>query len=207
MKRILSVVAVAFALVSCGDLDGVLNVVSALNVVNKDGKVVTVPQGSYNSEFSFNQEKRELKIKIRDAMNGDDLKVTLKVPAGSSIPQNNGSFSLQSTQIGQAWNLKGVVRTSITQSLEQSLTENCNYRVQVVYYAPVYNQYGQIIRYDRYYRYETRYGYRQVSYYDRVSTVSSESEFIDPQTGNRLAELSGNDTATERVYSYYGQCY
>jgi hypothetical protein len=211
MKRIISIAVIAFALVSCGELKGVINVISALTVQDKDGKTVTVPQGSYESEFSYDSGDRELKIKIKKVNGDKDIKVTIKVPPNTLIPQSNGDFALQSTQINQPWDLKGTINTVVENSPERQGYESCQYAAYeyVPYRVPVYNNQGQLIGYRTEYRYEyvTRYGRRQVSYFERVTTVTSKSEFLNPQGSARLAELSGANSNSETVYTYYGNCY
>ena len=178
MKSIAALIALSLLVVACNKLEGQLNVTSEFKLKNSKGDNHLIRVGTYTADL----DKKTLSKKIVLRLNNDnDEKFEFKIPDGAKIP-SNGTFTLKSSDIGQAVDLNGNVNTKVTRSETREEWRPCTY--QEPYTVCTAGPNGQQIC-NTYMR--TVNGYQWVRYYD---------EYVDQAISMGLTPVGSTESAT-----------
>lgn len=195
--RKMSVLMFFFGLASCDPYKGTIKIFHGLEWIDKD-EIVYIPAGSYPAELEFKKKDRvELDVQLEGAE--DDIR--LHIPEDVHFPEYNGDIFLSSEDSGQPWDVEGEVETNTTRSDAYSARENCSYRARE---RICERRDG---RRHCWYEYVTRYGYKEVEYYNKYTRSNIGLDLIDPASQRLLANFKGYRSDSEKVYTFQGNCY
>lgn len=216
MKNLVkAVLALSFlTLVSCNEkIKGNLALKSQLsvNVTQKsnwcnDGsnceEVVakTLPAGDYSAQLQFIG-KRDVEMQVN--VNRDQWRINIHVPKGSDMPTENGSISLTSQQTGQPFDLSGDVKTQKENGQTVREHEQCSYTDYRHECYVTGNPPTTVCRDVPY----TRWGYRDVEYYNVKAHREVEMNVLAAQSSEVVGKFTAVNDWTERVYTYQGRCW
>lgn len=209
----ISIPVVALALSACQPLKGPLQVSDHFRAITKDKKVIVVNQGNYDSEFKYDDRKREVEIKIK-GLNGRNEKLKFKVPNSVHIPTTGGTFAIRGADIGQEFDLGGRVGYQVNDSELRRTRETCSYTVperlcevrRVCPDSPP-GRPRRPCRNETFCRtvYHTVYGRQEVEFFVRSTYQSVEANFSQGRRG--LARLSADKNSVETITTYRSRCY
>ncbi len=188
------------AVVACSKtIDGVLKNTEALTFNLKKG-TTTLPVGQWEAALKF-PNKKEVKLEVTIPNQKKALEVSFKVPKGSPLPQENGSFELSSQLSGQPYDAAGSVNTTHVDSEEKWGWENCTYQAQR---EECYISGNQHVCRLVYY---TVHGRQDVRYFDRHTTQVVHFNLMSP--GNKVKNAGGFEGVEQysnRVITHQGFC-
>ena len=195
MKNLLPLLFAAILFAGCEKIEGQLNVTNDVKLRTTKGVVKSVRAGTYDADIKANTKK---KITLR-LNNDSEEKYEFNIPDGS-IP-SNGSFSYKSNVVGQPVDLTGTVATQITDSERRQATESCQYQepVQVCYPIPQGGMSCSV-------RYETRFGYRWIQYYDRTINKDVTLSIAAANTTEESAQFLGHAKWIDRIILSQTSC-
>jgi len=195
MKNLMPLLFVAIFFAGCEKIEGQLNVTNDVKLRTTKGVVRAVRAGSYDADIKANTKK---KITLR-LNNDSDEKYEFNIPDGS-IP-SNGSFSYKSNVVGQPVDLTGTVATQVTDSERRQTNESCQYQepVQVCFPIPQGGMSCSV-------RYETRFGYRWIQYYDRTINKDVTLSIAAANTTEESAQFLGHAKWIDRIILSQTQC-
>ena len=128
--------AVLAALVGCNEINfsGLLNISEPITFANQSRAVVTLAPGQYNTKATIGQSGSQKQITLEINNGNQPTKVQISFDKNISIGEN---FDLTAAQIGQNFDVRGTMKTSVTNSPDQSGWESCTYqRPQTVCRGP-----------------------------------------------------------------------
>lgn len=195
MKKCLIFISALFMLVGCKEIEGVLFVDQALQIM-EDGEVdaVIVP-GNYDVEIEDDEDDHRLKIKVKDAVDGDDYKFRYTYPKGFRFPEN-GNYELLASESNQMYDMYGVNTKTESLSGIRDDYERCS--------LPPYQE----CWYDHYGRPRCRMvhrdGYRRVEYRIRTTNYTVDLELLNGEQS--MATMTGDKSVSEREYIHQGFC-
>lgn len=175
-------------------------------------KDVNVKAGSMKAKLD-----QKSKTKISLILDGlkNDPSVIFKVPKGFKIPERNGEFHLKSKQVGQPFDLHGLVNTKVTESKEYRGWERCTYTEQrrVCRTVPprcrtnregrtICRGGGQRCHWEN----VTVWGDQRVEYYYRQTDRDINIGLMEPGQSNASAEFVARQRWDQKVYTYKGRC-
>jgi hypothetical protein len=209
MKKLIPLMMIALLGTACDDLEGTIQVQAPLTLKTKK-ETITLAPGSQWAKFDLDEDDRQLEIKVKDAK-GKEKKAELNYRPGTVIPKHSGTFLLTGAESGQSFDLRGAVDTDVNEGPSINTTETCTYQrpIRVARDVPVFNKEGKVVGYRREYytEYQTFYGRREIRYHNRHTTISGNSEFVQPQTGAVLATFAGSNSFSETINEYTGSCF
>lgn len=197
MKKITLLFATLFALTGCEyAINGDLN-------VNQDFKLdnETYRNGNYDASISIRKTTfaKRYKMTLKVSKNGQENVHTFKAPKGTKIPEN-GAFNLSAGQLNEKYGLKGEIETDYTtDDRRRRNRESCTY--QEPYTVCHSDRFGNVSCHTQY---RTVYGHRDVEYYLKTKDQDVQVSIMDGNTA--VADFSGQDSYTYRVYTYEGFC-
>ena len=211
--KVMSIPVVALALSACQPLKGPLQVTEHFRAITKENKVVVVSRGNYDSEFKYDDRKREVEIKIKN-LNGRDEKMKFKVPNSVHIPTTGGTFAIRGTDIDQEFDLTGRVGFQVNDSELRRTLDSCSYsipdRVCEVRRVCPDSRPGRPrrpCRNENFCRttYRTIFGRQEVEYFVRSTFQSIDVNFA--QGRRALARLAADRNSTETITTHRSRCY
>ena len=214
MKLGRSLLLACLGLAACGELSGTITLQRAMNVVDKKGKTQQLANGTYRAEFEYKEDKREIKLKVKDAIQGKkDLEMKIIVPATTEIPRNNGSVVLKGNEIGQPFDLHGELNTDVSETSPTRGVESCTYTEREYVCRRVCEErigrdgkkYTDCHRACDY-EYVTKYGQKDVEYHYVTTTVSLMADLLETQSQENVGKLNVDRTDSRQVYDYVGPC-
>jgi hypothetical protein len=204
MKRFLLALASVGLLGACDDIDGTLSVTKAFSLKTKK-ETISVSANTYRADFKYDENDRELEFEIKDLQNGEDVKSKFIVPAGRTIPRDNGEFMLTAQEMGQSFDLHGTLNTTSETDGPYRTSESCTYQLpERICYRECVPRRGCSTR--CYTQYRTYYGYRDVEYDVTTTHRKVTAEFLTAGTNESLANFAGERTDSYRRYTYTGNC-
>jgi hypothetical protein len=179
----------------CNKIEGQLNVSKAVSLITSKGVSRNLQVGTYEADIKANTKK---KITLR-LNNDSDEKYEFNIPNGT-IP-SNGSFAYKSSTIGQPVDLKGSVATASTNGPRRQTTESCQWQeaVQVCQPLPNGGVACSVV-------YQTRYGSRWITYYDRTTTQDITLSITAANVVDESAQFLGNAVWVDRIVIGENQC-
>jgi len=197
MKALIALFLSTIVFTGCVKIEGQLNISKALNLRNTKGDVKTVAVGTYTADIKANTKK---KITLRLNDNADE-KFEFNVPDGS-IPAN-GNFKVLSNVVGQAVDLSGTVKTVVTNSEKRQTTESCQYQEAVQVCVPNGGPAGGVTCSIRY---QTRFGTRWVTYYDRRTDKDLTLSIAAAGANEESGQFQGDVAWIDRIELNSTQC-
>lgn len=213
--KLITLPLLTLGFVACQPLKGPLQVSESFQILTKDNKVVQVPRGTFNTDFKYNENKREVEIKVKK-LNGKDQTMKFRVPPSINIPTTGGRFRLEGREINQEFDMTGLVTYQVNESESRRDRESCNYtqRERICETRRVCPEQipGRPRRPCRNENYcydvdRTIYGRREIEYYVRTTYQALEATFTAARTNRGLARLSADKTTNETIRTYVGRCY
>lgn len=196
-QRLLAALTITIGLVACGGIDGTLSVKQTISLKDRKGANYSVPAGSYKVNLNYKENKNRLIIEF-DKLNGKKTKIETNTPEGFDIPEN-GNFSLKAADYGQNMDLDGSVTTVRTQTPERWERESCQWTEYETWCQT--NPQGQTQCYQRPI---TRYGWRDIRYYDETIVQTLKAAFS--HDAGVVAEMNARSSSTFRRETYTGPC-
>lgn len=234
-RLFLSCMAMAsIAMVGCKPISGILEVnepvtVKITELVQDDDPFCRI---NPEEECTWREVKKNLKLNvgkmkakldtksktkidlILDDLKGDPI-VQFKVPSGFKVPERRGEFKLTSQQIGQPFDLHGLVDTEVTESKRYDEWERCTYQEQrtVCSYVPprcrttrrgetVCSGGGQQCHIET----VTVWGNRRVEFYYRQTDTDVIFSLMQPSQSDIAAQFTGRQSYSDKIYIYQGIC-
>ncbi|MBX9766442.1 MAG: hypothetical protein K2X47_04145 [Bdellovibrionales bacterium] len=213
--KLITLPLITLGLVACQPLKGPLQVTQPFDITTKDKKTVQVPIGTFDTDFKYDDGKREVEIKIKK-LNGKDQTMKFKVPPSVNIPTTGGTFRLEGRDINQDFDLGGRVSYQVTDSETRRDRESCTYTVSErvcetrrVCPDQIPGRPRRPCRNENYCYYVDRtiYGQREIEYYVKTTYRGLDAQFSSPRTNRSLARLSADKTTNEAIRTYVGRCY
>lgn len=177
--------------------------------VDTTNKSVTFQPGRYSGKLSF-QSKSDALLEIKGA-SGRNETSTLKfsLPNGQTFPRYEGDVSVSSSQLGQAYDLRGNVHTVESDSATTRTTESCIYYVKErvctrVESGPRDRRGSRPVCE---WRDVPRSGTQEVEYHYHTADTTFDMSLFTPNTSQQLARFYGHSVDTDKVYDYKGQCW
>jgi len=189
------------ALSAC-ELKGTMTVDSEFTAIDKKGRSYQIMPGTYRTRMDYDENDRELKLEIKDAVAHDDVELRLLVPVGRNAPERGKSFSYSARELGQSFSLRGQSTERFSQSEPLRRTETCHV-VRYVRDCPYYPR-GRRYCYNRPVNY---IGYQTVEYRLNTMTESLELQLVSENGERTLARSSGQNSSTQEEIVYRGFCY
>ena len=186
----------ALLLVGCDKIEGQLNIAKDLTLVNSKGDKHQIKVGTYTADISTNGSKK-LTLRFN---NDNDEKYNFSIPKGSKLP-TNGSFSYKASDIGQAVDLAGTVKTVSTNGPMVQTNQQCTY--QQAYQVCSAGPRGPVCTIV----YRTVYGNQWVNFYDRTTNQDVTLSILDAGTTTQSAEFAGSVSYIERIVTSQSQCF
>ncbi len=218
MKVKLGLLLACLSIVACNELDGTLTLRRSINVLDKKGKTVALNNGSYRAEFEYDEGDREIKLEIKDAIEGKkDVEMKIRVPAGTQVPRGNGPIDLIGSEIGQNFDLHGDLQTVQTQTERQRGYESCTYSDREYICRQVCRDVGgggrgrdgrgrRECRRECGYEYVTRTGSQDVEFHYVTTQVDVRAQLVDAKNGEAVGDLAVSRSDSQKYYDYQGVC-
>jgi hypothetical protein len=197
MKTLLAVLGATLFFTSCVKIEGQLNITQDTKLKTTKGVVKTVAVGTYTADIKANTKK---KITLRLNDNADE-KFEFNVPDGS-IPAN-GTFKVLSNVVGQPVDISGNVVTVVTNSERKQTTESCQYQEAVQVCYPNGNPGGGVTCSIQY---QTRFGTKWVSYYDRRTDKDLTLSILKAGASEESGQFQGDVAWIDRIVLNETQC-
>lgn len=199
--------AAALVLSSCNNFKGTFTAHQAVKLTHStvfgNNKTKTIPAGTYETTFKFSSED---KIKLTLKTGGDDISVKIKIPEGTNLPSDNGTFKILASRSGQQNNVEGFINTVRRRGDVTRTRESCSYTTYRRQCDVVCNGNNNCRKVCRDYP-VTRYGYQDVEYRYHYTDRSLKLEVVAPNSGEILGEYIGEDNNVEKVYTYRSTCF
>jgi hypothetical protein len=196
MKKILGLVCGLLLLTSCETIDGSLDVKKVLTLKDSKGKSVNINLGIHEDAAIKLKSKKRLRLVL------DDRKFEFKIPRSARIPTNNGTIFLESSQVKQAYDVSGEVRTEVTHGDRQRQRESCNW--QEPYTVCRTDQNGRRVCRTEY---RTRYGWRDIEFHYDLIDKNLQVSLLLPGTNVQAAHFGGEERYYQKVIDYEGRCF
>lgn len=169
---------------SCNDIDGRLSVHKIFSLTDEDGRVITIPVGSHDAEFSFSRRKSEVELEIDDIDQDDDRDFEFHVPNMSEIDFGRDEIEIEVPAADNG----------------QDVDLNTSIAKEVTKLGPYWKYFGNYCWSDR-----ARYPH-QIVIYDVVKTeVDVEVEIWKEE--DDLASFSGSSCRKQTQEHYCIDCY
>ena len=193
MKKIITLLTLALVATGCKySINGVLNVSDKLKLDD-----TTYRAGTYNSSVSIKKTTFSKRYKV--TLDVDGNKHTYKARKGVSIPAN-GDFRLSARQLNAPYGMRGNSTTNVTdEDRTRRGTESCSYSEP---YTVCNTDHMGRVNCHTQYRIVT--GSRNVEYFNRTKEQDLTLRLMDGE--KEVADFSGENTSTYRVYTYEGIC-
>ena len=190
MKKILLASAL-LALVSCNELNGILDVQK--NFILKTAKGdTTVNPGSYQSALNIKKNKAVISVKGQSG----DIKFEIKFNSNPNIP-DNGQFIISKSESNQLFDIKGTNQTTVSRSKMKSTTESCTKPNNDVVCTPQgCHPTGGVT-----------WGQKRTDYYDQTTTRTTQFDLIDDSDVNGFAHFKGQQSDSQRIIVREGTCF
>jgi hypothetical protein len=172
-----------------------LEVDQALEVKDDNSKMIRFNTGSYPTDLNINSSR--VKATVKTAAN-KSVTFRIKLPKNIKIP-DNGTLELTPAQSGQAFLTSVTVKTEITDGPSRREFEDCftsRHECWVVGNPPV-TQCGT----------RDNFGRRSVEYFVRSYARNFEALLTPAQATTASANIVGDRTDRERIYTYQGICF
>lgn len=218
-------VLLLFSLLSaCKDLEGNLSFFEDIRLLDHKERARLVPTGNYRAELDYKEKKHQIKLKIKDAIkNKKDLKLKLNLPKTAALPTTNGSIDIRASQIGQPFDLKGLLRTHTSYSGHHHGRQACTYQVKervcekiceedvsIVSskgkHGGVKSRHRQRCRKKCNYEYIDYQGTREVQYHYRRKNITLKGDLFKPHSQKKIGYLNVGRKDSSRIYDYQGPC-
>jgi len=206
------------ALTGCKtEYKGGIEVLSPLKLNVKKG-ANALPVGNYEAKLKVEKKNRlALEIKVKGSRNNPV--VLLQLPAGREFNLNEGSFIYRASEIGQNYDIRGDLRSRVTDDDEQYAVESCSLGYRQEYRCDHSYPYGDITM-DRRYEYNDRqnvrrcdwytyevFGHRNVRFFNRQTTYNLNFELVKPNESQASAQVRTQNTEVKRITTHVGRCY
>jgi hypothetical protein len=187
MKVLMPILLVAaFLFVGCERLEGQLNIIKDLKLVNSKGDTHLLRVGTYSADLRQSTFGKKIVLRLN---NDADEKFNFLIPEGAKIP-SNGTFRFSSSQIGQKVDLSGSVRTVFTDGPVRETVQQCTYTEPVTVCDP-----GQACRTEM----RTVYGQQWVRYYDRTNQQDAVLTISAAGQSEESAQFAGANSWVDRM--------
>ncbi len=114
-------------LVGCNEINfsGLLNITAPITFAGQNRNNVVINPGQFNAKASIGQSGQQKQIKLEINNTNPATKVQINFDKNINIGE---TFNLAAAQIGQNFDLAGTMKTTVTNSPEQSGSESCTYQ-------------------------------------------------------------------------------
>ncbi len=192
---------------SCKPVTGLLHVTQPMKVIHHQSENcnpmghacpdpkenVNLNPGDYIIKVQVSN-KRTAVISMKTASR--QLNLNLNIPSGRGIPEN-GPLHLTAQESGQPFDFYSVTKTSRSDSAIRRTFESC----QVEETETVCSPQGCWVQR------RTRFGTRDIRYFDRTTVQKLQGSFTDPSSKEQLATLDGDRNSVERIIQSEGPCF
>lgn len=198
MKYLLLTLALGACLTGCNQVDGQLNVTDALTLKNESGSAKKIEPGTYTANLSTSLFGKRIKLQLNKS---NDEIYDFKIPDGTKLP-TNGEFTLKSSDIGQAVDLKGTVETKTTDSESKEAYSSCTYSEPYTVCssgpngAPICSV-----------AYRTVFGSQWERYHDHFVDQHLTMNVIPSDAKTSAAEFTGELNTVQRVVEMQSGCH
>jgi hypothetical protein len=195
---------------ACDELQGNLSVSKPIVLKLKKDKMLTLAPGSYSTEVEVDSKDREIEVEVK--VGEKKHKTKIKIPGTDPLPTYNGSLKMSAAEIGQSFDLSGVVDTETDETSPTRATESCTYyvreRVCHIEREPA-GPNGEPGREVRVCNIEdvAHTGSQHVEYHYETTTTTGDMMFLEPGTLNVSAQFHGSRSVTHKIYDYTGECF
>lgn len=207
MRNLALALAALIALTGCINFKGSFTAHEKVKLTHStvfgNNKVKTIPAGTYETTFKFSS-KDKVKLTFKTA--GDDIEVKIKIPEGTNLPSDNGTFKILASRSGQQNNVEGFVNTVRNRSELTRTRESCSYTTYRRECRVVCSGQNNCRKVCNDYP-VTRYGYQDVEYRYNYTDRTLKLQVVAPNSGEILGEYLGEDKDVEKVYTYRGMCF
>ena len=119
--------AMLTVLVGCNEINfsGMLNLTDPITFAGQNKNNVVVNPGQFQTKASIGQSGQQKQITLEIKNGNNPTKVQINFDKNINIGE---TFNLAAAQIGQNFDLAGTLKTTVTNSPEQSGTESCTYQ-------------------------------------------------------------------------------
>lgn len=122
MKK-LSLLLASIFLVSCNEVDGVLEVVSDFTLQGKKAELL-IGEGRHDASLKFRNDDH---LQLKMIVDGKKEKISFKLNRDYDFPSNNGSFSIPAEDNSQAVDIVGNVKSEYEDGRRRVERETCEY--------------------------------------------------------------------------------
>lgn len=198
MKYLLLSLALGAVLTGCNQVDGQLNVTEVLSLKNESGTLNKIEPGTYTANISTSMLGKRIKLQLNK--NSDEI-YDFKIPSGTKLP-TNGDFTLSSSDIGQAVDLKGTVETKSSDSETKEAYTQCTYSEPYTVCSGGPN--GQPICTVAY---RTVFGSQWEKYHDHFVDQHLTLNVIPTNAKTSSAEFTGELNTVQRIVEMQSGCH
>lgn len=192
MKKIISAIAFSFLLVSCQEIKGNMEVLKNITLKSQNGSEQII-SGAYSGSVNFPSKKRM--VLELDQVEGQ---FTFNIPKNVRIP-DNGKIVLTADQVGQPYDVDGLVATNVQRGPIQESWESCTY--QRPYTVCRTDARGNRTCWTEY---RTEFGRQYVRFF--IETVTKDLVFNLVSDSEIQSSFTGKDVARYRRDLYADQC-
>lgn len=203
----------AFVLAACNEIEGQITATQSIqmNVTEKSNwcsegmsceELVTkkLLSGQYETRLSM-VSKRDAQLKVK--VGREEWVVNFRVGKNSGLNSENGPIVVDSKESGQPFGLRGDVKTIKTNSETKRVHESCSYTDYRHECYTTGNPPTTVCRDVPY----TRWGYRDVEFYEERSDREIHLSILEPSSNVQLGEYGSQDAWIRKVYLYEGRCW
>lgn len=190
---------------ACKTYDGQLEVRQTLEFNEKKNNFIE--PGLYDAKLKIDSETSTT-LTVAVGSSSKNPKIKFKIPKQEKLPEDNGPFELSAAQTGQPYDIRGDLKTTVTQSDEKMGYESCQY------HDYVYDCYYQGGKKHCGYFYKEMRGERCIRYYNRYRDQVIAFDLLISNSKTSLGKFEGSHRSTERIILWkdyrcdrYAHCY
>lgn len=198
MKYLLLSLALGAVLTGCNQVDGQLNVTEAFTLKSAQGTTTKIEPGTYTANLSTSIFGKKIKLQLNKS---NDEIYNFKIPDGTKLPEN-GDFTLKSSDIGQAVELKGTVETKTSDSASKEDYTSCTYTEPYTVCSSGPN--GQPICSVAY---RTVFGSQWERYHDHFVDQHLTMDLTAVNAKDKAAEFTGELNTVQRIVENQSGCH
>lgn len=195
MKNSLLILLLSFTFASCETIDGTLEAYTNIQLKDKKGKVTTFQAGEFEAKVKL-KSKKKIKLVI------NDKSFIFSVPKGTRFPTDNGEIRLSSSDVKQAYDVFGVVKTSVEHGRVVRDRESCSWDEPYTV-CETDDEGNRTCRTE----YRTIHGWKDVSYHIDITDKDLAVDLLEPGTDSISGKFLGHERYARKVYDYEGRCY
>ena len=206
VKGIMSLLLLSLMATSCISLNGQIDVKQTMAAKKKSGflnlktKEIQIQPDLYKAELQINGNKNyTLKLEGRD---------TISIPIKSNTNLNmpaNGKVVISHNDIGQPFDISGLIATDVTFSGRQDAVESCSWTVTENHCKKVCAS-STSCNIECHDEVVTLYGQQEIIFHYKNTYRDLAISFLKVDKGEELASFHGSNTEVEKIIDFQSVC-